>query len=127
MISKRGAHVWSFGIGAMIKQRVFNLPPELQTGPVFLNMCISAYAGVRPQMPAVISGLKPLSESVSQSDGSPAVIFGADIFTDAPEKPTSTFFLAEQHTFYPINWINWCDTSSHIKYTQDELRAEFPK
>ena len=139
MISKRGAHFWSFVIGAMIKQRVFNLPPELQTGPVFLNMCISAYAGVRPQIPAVITGLQPISEAVSRSDGSPAVIsglqplsesiFGADIFTDAPEKPTSTFFLAEQHTFYPINW---CDASSHIKYTerlytQDELRAEFPK
>ena len=111
MISRAGVHFWEFVIEALSKTRIFDLYPELQTGPIFLKLCLSTY-------------LTGNYDKMRVEE-----IFGNDIFSHTRWciKP-SKIIITDQDIFYPVNWT---DKESHTKYlttlySPDVLRQTFP-
>lgn len=86
MISRPNTEFWDFVIHALGRSKKYDLPPETQTGPVFLNMCFEIYRGTPYD-----------SDDVEK-------IYGVDIFKGYDIKNQSAIIIAEPDTFYPINW-----------------------
>jgi hypothetical protein len=113
MISRQGAPFWEFVIKALQNTIELDLAPEVQTGPVFLQLCVAACSTGKYD--------KDLMENV----------YGVDIFgTEQLENAYSKIFIAHPSLLYPISWgnvekfSNFVSTS--VKYTTEELRAKFP-
>ena len=89
------------------------ISPELQTGPIFLSICVQYYTS------------KTINKSVYD------ILDGNDIFSfkeNVNIKYDSKILIAEPEIFYPINW----DNKEHDKYRAkfypvEELKEFFPQ
>lgn len=109
MISTAKAGFWKFVIDALIKTKVKTLPPEIQTGPVFIKMCVSAYVNKNVDVNLLTS------------------VYGCDIFDQPNADYSSNICITEHALFYPINWDNAKHTQYRSRlYDNDELRVLFP-
>lgn len=112
MISRPNVHFWEFVIDALSKTRKFNLNPELQTGPIFLKLCLIAYME------------KSYDKNLMEN------LYGNNIFSHLTGN-NSKIFIFEQSAFYPINWADTENFKNHVQrpipYRQEELRELFPK
>jgi mannosyltransferase OCH1-like enzyme len=112
MISKPNADFWLFVIKALSKCKKFGLAPELQTGPIFIKFCITAYTK------------QPYDKEWCKE------VFGDDVFGDIAVDFSSNILIAEKEAFYPINWGKLSDSELNtkiIRNTTEELAAIFPK
>jgi mannosyltransferase OCH1-like enzyme len=110
MISKANSDFWLFVIQALQKTTKLDLPPELQTGPVFLKFCFHAYTTGTYNVDSVID------------------MYGADIFNNLTGERNIRIYITAPNILYPINWGRKDDLKYLTKvHTKEELQQFFPE